>query len=82
MDIEFDHDLDMFVLECTREELIILNNALNNIPQAVDEQEYTTLIGGEPEEVASLLHIINEALVEEDFDEDDDDALDDDEDEL
>jgi hypothetical protein len=51
-----------FALHCTREELSILNNALNNIPQAVDEVEYTTLIGATKDEADALLKTIHGAL--------------------
>lgn len=51
-----------FALHCSREELSILNNALNNIPQAVDEVEYTTLIGATKEEANELLATIHAAL--------------------
>lgn len=44
-----------FVLECSNDELTILVNALNNIPQAVDDCEYTTLIGATKEETEALL---------------------------
>lgn len=53
---------DEFSLHCSREELAILNNALNNIPEAVDEVEYTTLIGATKEEADALLDIIHAAL--------------------
>lgn len=46
---------DTFVLECNNDELTILVNALNNIPQAVDDCEYTTLIGATKEETDALL---------------------------
>jgi hypothetical protein len=51
-----------FCLECSHDELIILSNALNNIPQAVDEQEYTTLIGASKAETTNVLDIIVAAL--------------------
>jgi hypothetical protein len=53
---------DSFVLECSREELIILSNALNNIPQAVDEEEYTTLIGATKTDTDKILDMLIEAL--------------------
>ena len=55
-------DNGKFALHCTREELSILNNALNNIPQAVDEVEYTTLIGATKDEADQLLATIHAAL--------------------
>jgi hypothetical protein len=51
-----------FTLNCDRQELIILNNALNNIPQSVGEGEYTTLIGATKEEADALLSTIHKAL--------------------
>jgi hypothetical protein len=43
-------------------ELTILSNALNNIPQAVDEQEYTTLISASKSETNKILDTIVTAL--------------------
>lgn len=40
-------------------------NALNNIPQAVDEQEYTTLIGASKLETNKILDAIVAALRKE-----------------
>jgi hypothetical protein len=51
-----------FFIECNSDELIILSNALNNIPQAVDEQDYTTLIGASKMEVTEILDTIFVAL--------------------
>jgi hypothetical protein len=51
-----------FRIECSREELIVLSNALNNIPQAVDEQEYTTLIGASKTDAHKVLDAIVKAL--------------------
>jgi hypothetical protein len=51
-----------FCIECSHDELIILSNALNNIPQAVDEQEYTTLIGASKTETTKVLDTIVAAL--------------------
>jgi hypothetical protein len=51
-----------FYIECSRDELIILSNALNNIPQAVDEQEYTTLIGASKTDAHKVLDAIVGAL--------------------
>jgi hypothetical protein len=51
-----------FRIKCSREELIVLSNALNNIPQAVDEQEYTTLIGASKTDTHKVLNAIVEAL--------------------
>ena len=58
-------DSDHFWIECNRHELIILSNALNNIPQAVDEQEYTTLIGATKLETIRILDAIVAVLGEE-----------------
>jgi hypothetical protein len=54
-----------FQIECSRNELIILSNALNNIPQAVDECEYTTLIGASKPETNEVLDAIVAALSKE-----------------
>ena len=51
-----------YSIACTRDELMVLNNALNNIPQAVDEYEYTTLIGATKADTNALLDIISGAL--------------------
>lgn len=51
-----------FFIECNPDELITLSNALNNIPQAVDEQDYTTLIGASKMEVTEILDTIFVAL--------------------
>lgn len=51
-----------FILECSRDELILLSNALNNIPQAVDEKEYTTLIGATKLDTDKILDMLLEAL--------------------
>jgi hypothetical protein len=51
-----------FQIECSRDELIVLSNALNNIPQAVDEWEYTTLIGATKTEADKVLDAIVAAL--------------------
>jgi hypothetical protein len=56
---------DRFALHCSREELSVLNNALNNIPQAVDEIDYNTLIGAAKGEVDELLATIHAALESE-----------------
>jgi hypothetical protein len=54
--------VDSFVIECSRQELDILRNAVNNIPQPVDECEYTTLIGATKESTDKLLDSLVEAL--------------------
>lgn len=61
----FQEDSGDFRIECTRHELIILSNALNNIPQAVDEQDYTTLIGATKLETIEVLDAIIAALEED-----------------
>lgn len=53
---------DSFILECSRDELILLSNALNNIPQAVDEEEYTTLIGATKFDTDKIQDMLLEAL--------------------
>jgi hypothetical protein len=47
-----------YSIKCSREELSVLGNALNNIPQAVSEQDYSSLIGTSKAEVNALLDII------------------------
>ena len=47
-----------FHIRCSRDELIIISNALNNIPQAVDENEYTSLIGASKPETVAVLDLI------------------------
>ena len=56
---------DNYLLECSREELILLSNALNNIPQAVDEEEYPTLIGATKIDTDKILDMLIEALDDE-----------------
>jgi hypothetical protein len=51
-----------FLIKCSQNELTILSNALNNIPQAVDEQEYTTLISASKSETNKVLDTIVTAL--------------------
>jgi hypothetical protein len=51
-----------FNVECSREELSVLSNALNNIPQAVDENEYTSLIGVTKASVNKILDILVASL--------------------
>lgn len=53
---------DSFLIECSRDELNILRNSLNNIPQAVDECEYTTLIGATKENTNNIVDILVDAL--------------------
>ena len=56
------HNKEKFEIDCSRDELVILNNALNNIPQAVGANEFTTLIGATKEEVDAILAKIAKAL--------------------
>jgi hypothetical protein len=51
-----------FKIECNIDELMILSNVINNIPQAVDDVEYTTLIGATVSEIEEIHHIILDAL--------------------
>lgn len=53
---------DVFNIVLSRIEMCILNNALNNIPQAVSELDYTTLIGASKSEVTAMLDSIHESL--------------------
>ncbi len=53
---------DSVVVELNKEELLILNNALNEIcngSYAIDDVEFATLIGATKEEVMKLLDIVN-----------------------
>jgi hypothetical protein len=61
MNIQKDED-GSFLIKCSQNELAILSNALNNIPQAVDEQEYTTLISASKSETNKILDTIVAAL--------------------
>ena len=56
------HNKEKFEIDCSRDELVILNNALNNIPQAVGANEFTTLIGATKDEVDAILAKIGKAL--------------------
>lgn len=60
--MKISHEDDKFEIDCNRDELMILNNALNNIPQAVGANEYTTLIGATRDEVEAVLNKIGKAL--------------------
>ena len=60
--MKISHDDGKFEIDCSREELAILNNALNNIPQAVSANEYTSLIGATKDEVEAILEKIGKAL--------------------
>lgn len=60
--MKISHDDGKFEIDCSREELAILNNALNNIPQAVSVNEYTSLIGATKDEVEAMLEKIGRAL--------------------
>ena len=51
-----------FNLKCSREELSMISNALNNIPQAVDENDYTSLIGVTKDKVNKILGVLVASL--------------------
>jgi hypothetical protein len=51
-----------FRIECNREELMVLSNAINNIPQAVSDKEYSSLIGVSKAEATKILHQIHTAF--------------------
>jgi hypothetical protein len=51
-----------FNIECNLEELIVLCNALNNIPQAVSESEYSSLIGRSQTDTRKIIDTILEAV--------------------
>jgi hypothetical protein len=49
------------VVELSGHELIILNNALNEVSNALDLAEFSTRMGAERDEALALLHQIGEA---------------------
>ena len=51
-----------FRIDCDLDELMIMSNALNNIPQAVREHECTTLIGAPRDEINAVLNLLVKAL--------------------
>ncbi len=51
-----------FQIECSRDELVILSNAINNLPQSVDEIEHTTLIGATTAEITSVHQVLLNTL--------------------
>jgi hypothetical protein len=51
-----------FTLECSRHELEIISNSLNNIPQAVSIQDYSSLIGANKADVEKMLDQVVDAL--------------------
>ena len=53
-----------FNIECGREELSVILNALSNIPQVVDESEYTSLIGVQKASVNKILDTLVASLQE------------------
>ena len=53
-----------FNMECSREELSVILNALSNIPQVVDESEYTSLIGVQKASVNKILDTLVASLQE------------------
>lgn len=55
-------DNNLFTITCNGDELTILSNALSNIPQAVGDCEYSTLIAGTKEEVDVVLRQLADAL--------------------
>ena len=53
-----------FNMECSHEELSVILNARSNIPQAVDESEYTSLIGVPKASVNKILGTLAASLQE------------------
>jgi glutathione S-transferase len=51
-----------FQIECSRDELVILSNAITNLPQSVNEIDHTTLIGATTNEIASVHQVLLKAL--------------------
>jgi hypothetical protein len=52
-------------VELTRDELIWINNALNEVlngPDAIDEWEFLTRMGGSRDEISSLLSRLHEEV--------------------
>lgn len=54
-------DSDEIVTKLTRDELGVINNALNEICNGIDVEEFETRIGATREEVGSLLKQLREA---------------------
>lgn len=48
-------DRSHFSIKCNAVEMMIISNALNNIPQAVSDGDFGALIGGYKEEVQHIL---------------------------
>lgn len=53
---------NQFVIELDRDELVVLNNALNEACDAIDDREFSTRLGISREAAESLLDQINQAL--------------------
>jgi len=54
-------------MDFTRDELVWINNALNNVlggPQAIEEWEFHSLMGGTQDEVRALLRKVNDRVGE------------------
>ena len=52
-------------MDFTRDELLWVNNALNEVlngPEAIEEWEFHTRMGGERDQVRALLHKVSEQL--------------------
>lgn len=48
-------DESQYTITCDNIEMMIISNALNNIPQAVSDGDFSTLIGGSKIEVQNIL---------------------------
>jgi hypothetical protein len=53
---------DAFSIECNWEELAVLCNALNNIPQAVADSEYSSLIGISKDDTRKIMAMMVKVL--------------------
>ena len=51
-------------VDLSRDELEILNNALNEVCHGLDIEEFSTRMGADKAEVLKLLHRISEALAQ------------------
>jgi len=55
-------DRDKATIVFTQAELVILNNALNEVCNGIDVPEFATRLGAELSEVRQLLHEVNHLL--------------------
>ena len=53
---------DSATIEFTKDELVVVNNALNEVCNGLDIREFATRMGAEKPEVLKLLHRVSEVL--------------------